>query len=75
MNRRRIFDPESRKQIFQLIIRLAHEQKMTIILVEHNIVEIMDDVDWMMVLNENGEIVLQGDMQEHKDQFHKTDTT
>lgn len=31
----------------------------------------MDDVDWMMVLNENGEIVLQGDMQEHKDQFHK----
>lgn len=64
-------DSESRKQIFQLIIRLAHEQKMTIILVEHNIVEIMDDVDWMMVLNENGEIVLQGDMQEHKDQFHK----
>lgn len=33
-------DPESRKQIFQLIIRLAHEQKMTIILVEHNIVEL-----------------------------------
>lgn len=50
-------DPESRKQILQLIVRIAREEHMTIIIVEHNIEEIIDHVDWMITLDKNGKII------------------
>ena len=51
-------DPESRKQIFDLIVRLSREQNITIIIVEHNIVEIIDHVDYFLALDKQGKLVL-----------------
>ena len=51
-------DPESRKQIFQLIIRISREENITIIIVEHNISEIIDEVDRFLALDKDGNIVL-----------------
>ena len=50
-------DPESRKQIFQLIIRISREENITIIIVEHNISEIIDEVDRFLALDKDGNIV------------------
>ncbi len=38
-------DPESRTQVFQLIVRISREENMTVIIVEHNISEILGEVD------------------------------
>ena len=51
-------DPASRKQIFDLILRIAKEEKTTIILVEHNISEIIHHVDHFVALDASGNIVL-----------------
>ena len=48
-------DPESRRQIFALLLKLSREKKMTIILVEHNVEEIIENVDHLIALNKNGE--------------------
>ena len=47
-------DPESRAQIFRLIIRIAREEHMTVIIVEHNISDIWDEVDWIIALDREG---------------------
>lgn len=47
-------DPESRRQIFDLILRLSREEGITILLVEHNIAEIIDQVDYVLALDRNG---------------------
>lgn len=62
-------DPDSRKQIFDLILRLSRERGTTIVLVEHNIDEIMDSVDRMIAMDAQGNIVLQGDLPEHRSSF------
>jgi energy-coupling factor transport system ATP-binding protein len=64
-------DPGSRKQIFDLILRLSREHEMTIILVEHNIDEIIDSVDWMIVLDSTGNIRLQDNLQENRVAFNR----
>lgn len=51
-------DPKSRKQIFQLIVRTAREENITVILVEHNIREMIDQVDRLLLLGEKGQILL-----------------
>lgn len=51
-------DPVSRKQIFDLILRISREEKTTIIIVEHNIAEIIDDVDYFLALDASGKVVL-----------------
>ncbi len=62
-------DPESRKQIFDLILRLSRERGTTIVLVEHNIDEIIGDVDWMIAMDSQGNILLQGALQEKRSDF------
>lgn len=49
-------DPESRQQIFNLILRLANEKNLTVILVEHNVEEMIDHVDHLVALNLDGHI-------------------
>ena len=47
-------DPESRAQIFRMIVRISREEHMTVIIVEHNIKEIIDEVDWVIGLDRRG---------------------
>ncbi len=47
-------DPVSREQIFRLIVRIAREEHMTVVIVEHNINEIIDEVDWVIGLDRDG---------------------
>jgi len=51
-------DPESRRQIFDLILRISREEKVTIIIVEHNIAEIAYEVDHFIALDASGKIVV-----------------
>ena len=51
-------DPASRRQIFDLILRISREEKVTIIIVEHNIAEIAEEVDHFLALNAAGKIVV-----------------
>ena len=68
-------DPESRRQIFSLIVRLARESHMTVILVEHNIEEIIHEVDYVTVLDREGKITFEGSREElPSDYWDKTDT-
>lgn len=53
-------DPVSRKQIFDLIVRLSSEKDITVIIVEHNIEEIMSNVDYVLALDKNGVPVYNG---------------
>lgn len=50
-------DPENRRQIFNLLVKIAREKNITIILVEHNIDEIMNEVDWLITLDIDGNII------------------
>ena len=50
-------DPKSRKQIFDLIVRLSRKEGMTIVLVEHNIEEIKEEVDYFVSLDRNGNVI------------------
>lgn len=63
-------DPGSRGQIFDLLLRLSREYGMTLILVEHNIDEIMDSLDWMIVLDANGNILQQGALKVNRAAFN-----
>lgn len=54
-------DPDSRKQIFQLIVRIAKQENITIVIVEHNINEIIDEVDRFIALDKDGNIVFDCD--------------
>lgn len=47
-------DPESRAQIFRLIVRIARKENITVVIVEHNISEIIDEVDWVIELDREG---------------------
>lgn len=51
-------DPESRAQVFQLIVRISREENMTVIIVEHNISEILGEVDWVIGLDGSGRKVI-----------------
>ncbi|MBS5136076.1 MAG: energy-coupling factor ABC transporter ATP-binding protein [Oscillospiraceae bacterium] len=51
-------DPESRRQIFDLILRISREEKVTIIIVEHNIAEIANEVDRFIAVDGAGKIVV-----------------
>lgn len=62
-------DPESRRQIFDLILRISREEKVTIIIVEHNIAEIADQVDRFLALDASGKVVVdckKGDPEEQE---------
>ena len=50
-------DPNSRKQIFRLIVDISKAENMTIVIVEHNIEEIIDEVDWILEMNSNGQVI------------------
>lgn len=51
-------DPDSRRQIFDLILRISREEKATIIIVEHNIAEIANEVDRFIAMDSTGKIVV-----------------
>ena len=51
-------DPVSRQQIFELILRLSKEKHMTIILVEHNVEEIIEYVDHLITFDLQGKYFL-----------------
>lgn len=53
-------DPKSRKEIFQLIVRLAREDDITIIIVEHNIEEILEEVDELLIMSAEGAVIGNG---------------
>lgn len=50
-------DPVSRQQIFELILRLSKEKHMTIILVEHNVEEIIEYVDHLITFDLQGKVL------------------
>lgn len=62
-------DPESRRQIFDLIVRIKREHALTVIMVEHNISEIIDEVDSIVALNDQGSLVYQGVRTEAPDEL------
>ena len=64
-------DPISRRQIFDLILKLSREKNMTIILVEHNIDEIIEKVDHLIELDKNGKIVEDAQGESVKEVFKK----
>lgn len=49
-------DPESRRQIFDLIVKLSKAENITLIIVEHNIMEIIDEVDYFLALDKDGNV-------------------
>lgn len=51
-------DPKSREQIFGLIVRISRDANMTVIIVEHNIDEIIDEVDWVIGFDRQGRKIL-----------------
>lgn len=61
-------DPESRKEIFDLIVKIVKEEKITIILVEHNIRDIIEDVDRFIALDKNGKLILDCEKGSDKEQ-------
>ena len=50
-------DPVSRQQIFELILRLSKEKHMTIILVEHNVEEIIEYVNHLITFDLQGRVL------------------
>lgn len=69
-------DPESRRQIFSLIVRLSRENHMTVILVEHNIEEIIQEVDYITALDREGKVLYDGRRNGlSSDYWDKTDVT
>lgn len=54
-------DPQSRKQIFDLITRLSGERQMTVILVEHNIREMLLAVDRILLFDADGTLLAEGE--------------
>lgn len=64
-------DPESRAQIFQLIVRISREEHMTVIIVEHNISEIIDEVDWVIGFDRAGRKVIDCRKEEACDAFRR----
>lgn len=53
-------DSTSRKEISEILFRLKAEEQKTIIIVEHNLNEIMSFVDTISLIDENGKIRLTG---------------
>ena len=53
-------DPESRRDILRLLVQLAHLKGMTIIMVEHNLEEIVGSVDHLVVMDQNSRIADSG---------------
>lgn len=51
-------DPQSRRQIFDLILRVAKEEQITVIMVEHNVLEIIDEVDRFLAMDASGNVVI-----------------
>ncbi len=49
-------DPISRKQIFDLIVNISKEKNITVIIVEHNIQEIIKEVHHLILLDREGNI-------------------
>lgn len=64
-------DPKSREQIFQLIVKISKKENMTIIIVEHNIDEIIDEVDWVIGLDRQGQKVIDCRREEAEESFWK----
>lgn len=53
-------DPESRRDILRLLVQMAHLKGMTIIMVEHNLEEIVGGVDHLVVMDQNSRIADSG---------------
>lgn len=49
-------DPESRRSVLSMIVKLARERGITIIMVEHNLEDIMDEVDRIVIMDADGRI-------------------
>lgn len=57
-------DPVSRQQIFELITHLSEVKGMTVILVEHNMEEMIAHVDHILALDHSGAVVAAGSLEE-----------
>lgn len=57
-------DVETKKNIFNLISRLKNEYGKTIIIIEHNLEDLVENVDHIIVLNKQGKIEHEGSTQE-----------
>lgn len=53
-------DPESRREILNLLVQLASKKGMTIIMVEHNLEDIVDSVGHLVVMDTEGRIADSG---------------
>lgn len=49
-------DPENRRQVLDLIVNIARKENITVIIVEHNIADIIEDVDFFIELDKYGKI-------------------
>lgn len=57
-------DPENRTMILELIAKLAEEENITIVIVEHNIADMLDHVSRLIVLDAEGKLIVQGNTEE-----------
>ena len=57
-------DPINRKEILELLLKLAEEQNKCIIMVEHNLEDIIEDVDKLLILDEDGSVAAEGERDE-----------
>ena len=57
-------DPGSRGEILHLITRISREEDVTIIIVEHNIEEMLEEVDFLFLLSAEGVLAANGSKKE-----------
>ena len=60
-------DPKSRREVLSMIAGLARKQGITIIMVEHNLADVFDDIDRITVMDSEGGIVCDADRDEALD--------
>ncbi|WP_350455126.1 ABC transporter ATP-binding protein [Slackia heliotrinireducens] len=53
-------DPVSRNDVLQLVVSSARRSGMTVIMVEHNLSDIIDAIDTFTVMDAQGNVVVQG---------------
>ena len=53
-------DPQARVEVLRLVVRQARKNGITVIMVEHNLEEVLDDIDCLLVMDEDGRVVAQG---------------
>lgn len=65
-------DPKSRDDVLSMIVRLARERGVTIIMVEHNLEAIMDEIDRLIIMDDKGHVAAEGERDEILEEIRKS---